>query len=308
MTQTGAERAIRLGTRGSKLARWQADWVAAQLRGHGANVEIIEISTQGDRDQHSPIERLGGVGLFTKELQRALLRDEIDVAVHSLKDLPTTPIPELVLGAVPPRECANDAFVANLVANLDELPQGAKVGTGSARRRAQLLRLRPDLLLEEVRGNVDTRLRKLDQGDYDALVLAAAGLTRLGLQHRIRQTLPVDLLVPAPGQGALGVECRASDEPTREALATLHDPDTAACVLAERSLLAEVEGGCLAALGAHATLAGGRLALSAIVLSPDGRQQLAAQGESTPERADWLGRDLARQLLAAGAGDLLIRR
>lgn len=308
MTQVAAGHPIRLGTRGSKLARWQAEWVAAQLQNHGVAVEIIEISTQGDRDQSSPIEQLGEVGLFTKELQRALLRDEIDLAVHSLKDLPTTPIEELSLGAIPPRALANDALVSNLASTLDDLPQGARVGTGSTRRRAQLLRLRPDLLLEEVRGNVDTRLRKLDAGGYEALILAAAGLTRLGFQERIRQTLPVDLLVPAPGQGALGVECRAGDEPTRRVLASLHDPSTAACVTAERALLAEVEGGCLAALGAHATLDGDRLTLAAIVLSPDGRQHLTARGEAHPERAGWLGKSLAQELLASGAGELLVRR
>lgn len=308
MTRAAAGPTIRLGTRGSKLARWQAEWVASQLQQQGVGVEIIEISTQGDRDQRSPIEQLGGVGLFTKELQRALLREEIDVAVHSLKDLPTTTVAGLALAAVPTRETANDAFVSIRAKTFDDLPSGAKVGTGSTRRRAQLLRLRPDLVLEEVRGNVDTRLRKLDQGDYDALILAAAGLRRLGLGDRITEVLPVDVLVPAPGQGALGIECRAADDLTRGALAALNDAAAMARVTAERTLLAEVEGGCLAALGAHATLDGDRLTLAAIVLSPDGTQHLSARGEAASDHAVELGKSLARQLLAAGAADLLIRR
>lgn len=308
MTLADSGQVVRLGTRGSQLARWQADWIAMQLRQHGASVEVIEISTRGDQDQSSPIEQLAGVGLFTKELQRALLRQEIDVAVHSLKDLPTTPVEGLTLGAIPPRATPQDALVSQVAASIDDLAQGAKVGTGSMRRRAQLLRLRPDLQLEEVRGNVDTRLRKLDDGHYDALILATAGLTRLGLAARISQAIPVEVLIPAPGQGALGVECRTDDEATLTLLSRLHDQATAACVTAERSLLAEVEGGCLAALGAHAVISADQLELSAIVLSPDGRRHLVATGQGPSHQAEGLGRRLATELLAAGAGELLLRR
>lgn len=299
---------VRLGTRGSQLARWQADWVADQLREQGHNVETIEISTQGDRDQTSSLEAIGGTGVFTKELQRALLRGEIDLAVHSLKDLPTTPVEGLALAAIPAREVPYDVLVSHVATSIDALPHGARVGTGSLRRRAQLARRRPDLRLEEVRGNVDTRLRKLDSGAFDALILAAAGLERLGLADRITQVLPPEVLLPAPGQGALGIECRSSDERTLSVVGVLNHPETAACVTAERTLLAGVEGGCLAAIGAHATLQGSRLVLRAVVLSPDGTRQLEVEGEGDISGARSLGQGLAERLLAAGAAELLLRR
>jgi hydroxymethylbilane synthase len=308
MSPSAPQPLIRLGTRGSQLARWQADWVADQLRRQGCSVETIEISTRGDRDQTSSLEQIGGIGVFTKELQRALLLGEIDLAVHSLKDLPTTPVEGLTLAAVPARENPFDVFVSNVAPSLDQLPPESRVGTGSLRRQAQLAWRRPDLVLDEVRGNVDTRLRKLDAGEYDALILAAAGLTRLGLVNRITEYLPPKVLLPAAGQGALGIECRAGDTPTLAAVAGLHHAETAACVTAERTLLAGVEGGCLAAIGAHATCAGERLSLQALVLSADGARQLAASGEEDLANASALAKRLADELLAAGAAELLLRR
>jgi hydroxymethylbilane synthase len=308
MTLPTSDHPIRLGTRGSQLARWQANWVAEKLRQEGHAVSIVEISTQGDRDQTSALDQIGGLGVFTKELQRALLLGEIDLAVHSLKDLPTTPVEGLTLAAVPVRENPADVFVSNIAPSLEQLPPGARIGTGSLRRQAQLAWRRPDLVSLEVRGNVDTRLRKLDEGGYDALILAAAGITRLGLEHRITQYLPFDLMLPAPGQGALGIECRVDDARILAAVAPLDHSETAACVTAERSLLAGVEGGCLAAIGAHATCHGGELELRALVLSADGARQLAVNGKEDLSQAQALGQRLAAELLAAGASELLLRR
>lgn len=310
-----AERStVRIGTRGSALARWQAEHVAQLLRGQGVKVELQLISTQGDRQQVGPIGALGGQGVFTKEIQQALLDKAVDVAVHSLKDLPTEETPGLTLGAIPPRERTGDALVLPqdagavpqdpAVAPLPELPAQARVGTGSLRRQAQLLHARPDLRLEDIRGNVDTRLRKLDRGDYDAIVLAEAGLRRLGLEQRISRVLPRELVLPAVGQGALGLEIRYEDDATREALAPLDDPAAHAAVLAERSLLRELRGGCLAPVGALATV-DGLLRLTAVVLSRDGRQRLTASAQGPPEEAVEIGRDAAESLRSEGADALI---
>ncbi|MES1213328.1 MAG: hydroxymethylbilane synthase, partial [Singulisphaera sp.] len=202
---------MKIGTRASVLARWQADWVAARLRELGHDVETVLVSTRGDRDQSRPIGAMGGDGLFTKELQRSLLAGEVDMAVHSLKDLPTEPVAGLTIGAVPARGPIGDVLVSRGAPSFAALPQGALLGTGSQRRRAQLLHVRPDLVMKDVRGNVETRLRKLVSGEYDALVLAEAGLTRLGLAQEITERLPQTLILPAVGQGALGIECRADD-------------------------------------------------------------------------------------------------
>ncbi|WP_425400972.1 hydroxymethylbilane synthase [Aeoliella sp.] len=303
-----AERVLRLGTRGSKLARWQADWTAARLTQLGHQVEIVEITTTGDANQSHDLGAIGTVGLFTKEIQRALLADQVDLAVHSLKDLPTTPVEKLTLAAVPEREVVADALVSGIARSIDELPQGARVGTGSLRRRSQLLRIRPDLQLLDVRGNVDTRLRKLDAGDYDALVLAAAGLTRLGLQERIAQQIPFDQMLPAPGQGALGIECRADDTETLARLAPLNDPTARAAVIAERTMLAYVEGGCLAAIGAHATVEKGELSLVARILSSDGTECLAAEQSGAVDDAVAIGKRVGEELLSLGARRLVQER
>jgi hydroxymethylbilane synthase len=296
---------IRIGTRASQLALWQSNWVAEQLRARGAVVEIVHITTQGDVTG-GPLGQIGGQGLFTKEIQRALVNRRVDLAVHSLKDLPTEAVEGLTLGAVPPRAGAGDALVCTIAASFDQLPHGAKIGTGSSRRKAQLLHARPDLVMAEIRGNLDTRLRKLDEGQYDALVLAEAGLTRLGWEHRITQILPKSLMLPAVGQGALGLEIRADDQATRQAVAPLDDPPTRAAVTAERALLAALRGGCLAPVGAWGRRGeNGPLQFDAVVLSHDGKQRLAASGESALEDAEQLGRLVAEQLLDQGAAALI---
>jgi hydroxymethylbilane synthase len=294
-----------LGTRASPLARWQADWVAARLAERGQDVELVPLSTRGDREQAGPIGAMGGQGVFTKELQRALLADEIDLAVHSLKDLPTDAVAGLVLAAVPPRGAAGDVLVSRKARSWEELPAGAVIGTGSLRRRTQLWHARADLKMEDVRGNVDTRLRKLDEGQYDALILAEAGLERLGLADQITQVLPKSLMLPAVGQGALGLEARADDRRTLDALAPLDDPETHGAVLAERALLATLRGGCLAPIGAWGRVADGRLSLSGVVLSLDGAKRLAAEAVGDLADAVALGRSVAAELLSRGAGEFI---
>jgi hydroxymethylbilane synthase len=299
---------LRIGTRGSQLARWQAEWVAARLRGVGHPVELVEIATHGDIDRERPVEEIGTRGVFTKAIQRALLACEIDLAVHSLKDLPTEPVEGLILAGVPPRESPADVLVSNIVASLDDLPDGARVGTGSLRRQAQLRHRRPDLQIEDIRGNVDTRLQKLDDGQFDAIVLAEAGLRRLGLSGRIRQVLPLDLMLPAVGQGALAIECRTSDIATRQIVAALDDPATHSAVLAERALLARLRGGCMAPIGALGRVERKKLQLSAVVLSPDGVRRVAASESVvgvTQADADQLGYRVAEALLAQGAAELI---
>ena len=316
---TPKDRPIRLGTRASPLARWQAEWVTAALARHGFKVELIPITTRGDQEQSGPIERIaGGQGVFTKELQRALLDGRVDLAVHSLKDLPTEPVAGLCLAAVPEREACGDALVSALRVTLDQLPQGAMIGTGSLRRRAQLLHVRPDLQFADVRGNVDTRLRKLAEGQFAALILAEAGLKRLGLMEHITEVLPKSIILPAIGQGALGLETREDDGPTRTAVGLLDDPQTHCAVLAERTLLATLRGGCLAPVGAFGRVESDRqLHLDAVVLSRDGRKKLVASGVATVNRvavnladenlseAIRLGRSVAESLLGQGAADLI---
>jgi hydroxymethylbilane synthase len=299
------QRTLRIGARGSKLARWQAGWVADCLREHGRIVEIVEITTRGDVDQSDSFADIGAPGVFTKEIQRAVLAGDVDVAVHSLKDLPTDVTAGLVLAAVPKRESAADVLVSSIAASLDWLPKGASVGTSSLRRQAQLRHARPDLQVLAIRGNVDTRLRKLDEGQFDAIVLAEAGLKRLGVAGRISHVLPSEIMLPAVGQGALGIECRADDVPTRAALAALDDATARAVVLAERALLARLRGGCLAPIGALGVVADGKLTLSAVVLSADGVRRLHAEDTSPPDEAEALGQRVADTLLSRGAGELI---
>jgi hydroxymethylbilane synthase len=287
------------------LARWQADWVAARLNEQGVGVEMVLLTTKGDQDARGPLASLGDQGLFTKELQQALLTGKIDLAVHSLKDLPTEAVQGLCLAAAPPRGPSGDVLVSREDKKFADLPSAARVGTGSIRRRAQLWHARPDLQMADVRGNVDTRLRKLDDGQYDALVLAEAGLRRLELEDRITELLPEELMLPAIGQGALGLETREDDSPTRAAVQPLNDKPTQAAVTAERSLLAALRGGCLAPVGALARVVAGRLTLQAVVLSADGRRKLSAQDAGAPERAEELGRAVAGQLLEQGAAELI---
>jgi hydroxymethylbilane synthase len=295
---------LRLGTRNSPLARRQADWVAARLNELGVETELVFIATEGDTVS-GPLGAIGGQGLFTKRIQHALLDNQIDLAVHSLKDLPTEPVAGLVLAAVPERESPGDVLVSSTAANLDELPRGAKLGTGSTRRRAQLLYYRDDFKVEDIRGNVDTRLHKLDDGRYDAIVLAEAGLKRLGLADRIAQVLPRDVMLPAVGQGALGIEARHADQATVEAIAPLNDAATRQAVLAERALLAALRAGCLAPVGAWGRIEGDALLLDAVVLSADGRRRLADTQSALPSEPEKLGEKVARELLAQGAAELI---
>lgn len=298
--------ALRLGTRGSALARWQADWVAAQLTERGVAVELVLISTRGDQHQQGPIASLGGgQGVFTKELQNALLDGRIDLAVHSLKDLPTDVVAGLSLAAIPERGPVGDVLVSQ-GKDFHELPQGAVVGTGSLRRRAQLLHARGDLKMADLRGNVDTRLKKLETGEYQAIVLAEAGLVRLGLGDRITARLPMSLILPAVGQGALGIETRADDARTRAALAPLDHPDTHAAAVAERSMLATLRGGCLAPVGAWGrTGSDGLLHLTGVVLSPDGRKRIESMYTAEPAEAVDLGTWVAEALIAQGATGMI---
>jgi hydroxymethylbilane synthase len=325
---------LRIATRGSALARWQAEWVAELLRATegGSDVELVAISTTGDRQTAAPLSGLGTQGVFTREIQQAVLDDRADLAVHSLKDLPTDPVAGLVLAAVPARAPFEDVRLLPARTENDRseptpetaephaealsaLAAGARLGTGSLRRRAQLLWLRKDLHLCDVRGNVDTRLRKLDEGQYDALVLARAGLTRLGLQQRISQVLAPGQMLPAVGQGAVGVECRADDLESQSLLARIDHGRTHVAVLAERSLLAALRGGCQAPVGALAQFDGARLTLQAVVLSPDGSRRLAA-ADAVPmtqvdasghlrETAEALGRRVGEELFRQGAAELI---
>lgn len=305
---------LRLGTRASALAQWQAGWVAARLREQGHKVELIHITTEGDKTQGptaqssegAPISGLGGVGVFTKELQRALLDNRIDLAVHSLKDLPTDKVEGLSLAAVPERESVFDVLVGRQGHSLEQLPHGLVVGTGSLRRRAQLLYVRPDLRMADVRGNVDTRLRKLREGQFDALVLAEAGLRRLGLTAAITQVLPTTLMLPAVGQGALGIETRGDDAPTLAAVRALDHRDSHIAVIAERTLLMALSGGCLAPIGAWARLtADQELHLSAVVLASDGSERIEASSVQETSAAEALGMMVASALLSQGADRLI---
>lgn len=297
---------IRIGTRASALARWQAGWVAESLSAAGHAVELVPITTRGDALPDRPIAQLGERGVFTKELQRALLDGRIDVAVHSLKDLPTDTTPGLILAAVPPRESPLDALVSRGSVAFDVLPHGAVVATGSLRRQSQLRHARRDLRVVPVRGNVDTRLRKLDAGEFDAVVLAEAGLQRLSLADRINQILPSDLMMPAVGQGALGLETRDNDAATRAALAALDDPTTHAAVTAERSLLAALGGGCLAPIGAWARCSDAdTLLLESVVLDSKGSERLFAADTAPLAQAAALGERVAAKLLEQGAAQLI---
>lgn len=296
---------LRLGTRASALARWQANWVAAQLSSAGVDVELILITTKGDAQTRDPIGNLGSPGVFTKEIQRALLDERVDLAVHSLKDLPTDEVDGLCLAAVPERESARDVLISRSGLPFDRLPAGAVIGTGSLRRRAQLLYARGDLQMGDIRGNVDTRLEKLAAGEFDAIVLAHAGLKRLELEDRITEVFTADWMLPAVGQGALGIETRAADTATRQALAALDHEPTHQAVLAERSLLARLSGGCLAPIGAWGRVVAGQLQLDAAVLSPDGRERMAASSSAPTTAAVRLGVELAEQLITGGASELI---
>lgn len=296
---------IRIGTRGSQLAQWQANWVADQLGQQGATVELVEITTRGDAQQTGPIGAIGIQGVFTKEIQAAVLASAADITVHSLKDLPTDPVAGLLLAAVPERESAVDALVTSRASSLAELPAGARVGTGSLRRQAQLKHLRPDLEVAGIRGNLDTRLRKLDDGQYDAVVLAAAGLHRLGWKHRITELLGPPQMLPAVGQGALGIECRTGDQAAAELLMRLDHHESHQATSAERSMLALLHGGCSAPVGAWGRVEEGQLVLDGLVANLAGTQVLKATACGVIADAEQIGGQVAEQLLAQGAAEII---
>jgi hydroxymethylbilane synthase len=298
---------FRLGTRGSPLALWQANYVADRLRPvlDPRPVTLVRIETEGDRVQDRPLAAMGGYGVFTKAIQDALLDRRIDVAVHSLKDLPTIPVPGLGLAAVPPRGPTGDAFVSHKHATFDDLPPAAVVGTSSLRRRAQLLNRRRDLNVVDLRGNVETRLRKLKEENLDAIVLAQAGLMRLGLGDAIAELLDPAWMLPAVGQGAIGLECRDDDEETRHFVEAVTDPATWAAVRAERAMLWGLGGGCLVPIGARTVVEGDVLTLRGAVLSPDGTRRIVDTLRGPTGEPLNVGQELAGRLLSAGARELL---
>ncbi|HEX4605929.1 MAG TPA: hydroxymethylbilane synthase [Candidatus Angelobacter sp.] len=294
---------LRIGSRGSQLALWQANHVAALLREKGHAVEIEVIKTTGDKITDVALAKVGAKGMFTKEIEEALAARQVDLAVHSLKDVPTEIAPEFALAAIMKREDPRDAFISVKFTALEELPRHAKVGTSSLRRQAQLKALRPDLEIFPLRGNVDTRLRKLEAGEYDAIILAAAGVKRLGLEKYVRSRISADIMCPAVGQGALAIEVRHDDEQTRALLAFLNDADTRAAIECERALLGALGGGCQVPIGAYAEKRGGRLYLRAIVGRPDGSLVLREQADG--DNAEKLGREVARTLLGRGGDKIL---
>ncbi len=314
---SGTNTMIRIGTRGSQLARWQASWVAEQLRvlHPGLAVELVEIKTQGDRDRDSPLSAIGGVGVFTKEIQRALLENSVDLAVHSLKDLPTQRTDGLLLAAVPARADLADALIAPHHQTLEALPRAARIGTSSPRRRAQLLFLRPDLEITSLRGNVETRLHKALRGQLDAVVLAWAGLHRLGLVHHITERLGPPKFLPAVGQGALGLECRQDDAVIEDLVKPLTDESTYRAILAERAVLAALQGGCTLPIAAwardlidlEAAETGSEMAIDAAIFDPNGRERIVVSLRGPRLDPEGLGNRAAQALVEQGAVRLLAR-
>jgi hydroxymethylbilane synthase len=296
-----------IGSRGSQLALAQSKGVRAELesRDPDLEVEIVIIKTSGDVFTQAPLSQIGGKGLFTKEIEESLLQKKIDLAVHSLKDLPTTLPLGLCLAAVSRREDVRDAFISNKYKSLEELPLGAVVGTSSPRRQCQLLQIRKDLEVRNLRGNLDTRLRKLDEGQYEAILLACAGLIRLGLAHRIVERIPVEQICPAIGQGAIGIEARAEDAFTLEKLQCLNHQETRLATEAERAFLKRLGGGCQVPIAAYARTANGQLQLDGVVGSIDGKQVYRHSAQSDFQNAESLGTSVAESLLAQGARELL---
>jgi hydroxymethylbilane synthase len=298
---------LRIGTRGSKLALAQSEWVKKRIEGQHphAQVQLVRIKTTGDKILDSPLAKIGGKGLFVKEIEEALLNERVDLAVHSMKDVPAA-LPEgLILASFPEREDPHDAFVSIDYLELDQLPQGARVGTGSLRRAAQLLHVRPDLELLPLRGNVDTRLRKLEAGEFQGIILAAAGMRRLGFEDRISQVLPTEQILPAIGQGALGLEVRRDDEETIGLINFLNDEETQVTVEAERAFLKELEGGCQVPIAAFSRLGGGRLDLEGMVAELDGSKIIRDRITGARNEGEDMGIRLARRLLASGADKIL---
>jgi hydroxymethylbilane synthase len=328
---------IAIGTRSSKLALWQAEWIKSELKrlNPGLDVGLVKIKTTGDKILDVPLAKIGGKGLFVKEIEEALLRHEVDIAVHSMKDVPTEFPAGLHLAVICKREDPRDAFVSRSgdrgfeFASFKSLPGGATVGTSSLRRACQLLHIRPDLSIEQLRGNLDTRLRKLDEGRYNAVILAAAGIKRLGLAHRITELLPLHVSLPAIGQGAIGIECRIDDERVNRLIASLNHTETALCVKAERAFLKKLEGGCQVPVAAHArlqqtdgamigrpspgntergdshSLRGQSLWIDGLVGSLTGDRMISGSVAGNPDMPEQLGIQLADDILARGAKEIL---
>lgn len=306
MTASAPSR-IRIATRQSLLALWQAEYVKAELERHhpGIEVELVPLKSRGDKILDMPLAKVGGKGLFVKELEQAMLEGRADIAVHSMKDVPMEFPAGLGLAVICEREDPRDAFVSNDYRSLEELPAGAVVGTSSLRRQCQLLAVRPDLEIKFLRGNVQTRLQKLDNGDYDAIVLASAGLIRLQLQDRIASYLSPEQSLPAGGQGAVGIECRSDDTALQRLLAPLHHRATAECVVAERAMNRRLEGGCQVPIACYAEHQNGGLKLRGLVGSVDGSTLLSDEICGPAEQANEMGVTLAERLLAAGADKIL---
>lgn len=296
-------RTLRIGTRGSLLAKWQAEFVRKRVfAATGVEPEIVIIKTAGDKMLHAPVAQIGSKGVFTKELDEALLEETIDLAVHSVKDIPTDIPSRLMVPAVCKRDDVRDCLVGSTLANLRP---GARVGTSSLRRQAQLRHIRPDLDLRDLRGNVDTRLRKVESGEYEVVVVSKAGLDRLGFSQRISEVLSPEVCMPAVGQGAIAVECRLKDREAEELLAPLDDPETRAAVIAERALLGALHGGCQVPMGAFARVEQGQLVLDACVCSVDGVHCVKQHATAAPEQAAQLGEHMARLLIEGGAQSIL---
>ena len=298
---------LRIATRNSPLALWQAEFVKSELQKIHPDlvVELIGFTTRGDKLLDSPLAKIGGKGLFVKELEQAMLEGAADIAVHSMKDVPMVFPQGLELAVICEREDPRDAFVSSSHESIETLPIGAIVGTSSLRRQCQLTALRPDIEIKQLRGNVNTRLKKLDDGQYDAIILAAAGLVRLGLNNRIAEHISSDVCLPAGGQGAIGIECRKEDEQIQALLAPLEHKGTTTCVSAERALNHRLQGGCQVPIACYAELAQDRLVMRALVGSVDGKKMLRASGESNHVEAESLGVRLAEDLLAQGADEIL---
>jgi hydroxymethylbilane synthase len=299
-------RPLRIGSRGSILARWQAEYVRKRLfQLTGMEAEIVIIKTSGDKMQQAPLTQIGGKGIFIKELEEALLEETVDLAVHSVKDIPTETPSRLFFPAVCRRDDVRDCLVSNTAALLANLKPGARVGTGSLRRQGQLRHYRPDLDIRELRGNVDTRLRKVESGEYDAIVLSKAGLDRLGWSQKITEALSTDISLPAVGQGAIAIESRVKDLEATEILGKLDDEETRTVIIAERSLLAALQGGCQLPVGAWARMERGELVMEAMVCSVDGVQYVRQKSMAPPSEAVDLGQRMAQSLIEGGARTIL---
>jgi hydroxymethylbilane synthase len=299
---------IKIGTRGSALALWQAEWVKSELekRYQGMTVTLTKIKTTGDKILDVPLAKVGGKGLFVKEIEEAMLANEIDIAVHSMKDVPTFFPDGLHLSCITKREDPRDALLTRNGVTFKELPKGANVGTSSLRRQAQLMNIRPDFVIHQLRGNVDTRLRKLKEGQFDAIILAAAGIKRLGLAENVTEYIDPEISLPAIGQGALGIECRVDDRELNDLIAFFNHADSRTCVTGERALLRRLEGGCQVPIACYGRMKEGKLHLTGLVGSVDGKRIIKDTIEGAPDTAEKLGVTLAEKLLVQGA-DVILR-